>query len=201
MIERYNIKEIEDIFSIENRYKAFLDIELASLQAHAKLGLIPKEDYLKIKKKAKVDINRINELEAIYRHDVIAFTRSIDEKLGEEKRWFHYGLTSTDIVDSALSLLYSKATEILIKDIDEMLATYKQKALEYKDLVCIARTHGMHAEITSFGLKFVRFYDELNRNKKRLIKAKEELLFSIFLTSIASPFLNIASGGLELLPR
>lgn len=175
MISRYNVKEIEDIFSLENRYKTFLEIELASLEAHVQLGIVPKEDYLKIKERAHIDLDRINELEAIHKHDVIAFTRSIDEQLGEEKRWFHYGLTSTDVVDSALSLNYAKAYEIIDKDIDALLETYRQKAIEYKDLPCIARTHGMHAEITSFGLKFVRFYDELRRNKERLKKAKEEL--------------------------
>lgn len=175
MISRYNVKEIEDIFSLENRYKTFLEIELASLEAHVQLGVIPEEDYLKIKEKAHIDLDRINELEAIHKHDVIAFTRSIDEQLGEEKRWFHYGLTSTDVVDSALSINYAKAYEIIDKDIDALLETYREKAIEYKDLPCIARTHGMHAEITSFGLKFVRFYDELRRNKERLKKAKEEL--------------------------
>ncbi len=175
MISRYNVKEIEDIFSLENRYKTFLEIELASLEAHVQLGVVPKEDYLKIKEKAHIDLDRINELEAIHKHDVIAFTRSIDEQLGEEKRWFHYGLTSTDVVDSALSINYAKAYEIIDKDIDALLETYREKAIEYKNLPCIARTHGMHAEITSFGLKFVRFYDELRRNKERLKKAKEEL--------------------------
>lgn len=175
MISRYNVKEIEDIFSLENRYKTFLEIELASLEAHVQLGIVPKEDYLKIKERAHIDLDRINELEAIHKHDVIAFTRSIDEQLGEEKRWFHYGLTSTDVVDSALSLNYAKAYQIIDKDIDALLETYREKAIEYKNLPCIARTHGMHAEITSFGLKFVRFYDELRRNKERLKKAKEEL--------------------------
>ncbi len=175
MISRYNVKEIEDIFSLENRYKTFLEIELASLEAHVQLGIVPKEDYLKIKEKAHIDLDRINELEAMHKHDVIAFTRSIDEQLGEEKRWFHYGLTSTDVVDSALSINYAKAYQIIDKDIDSLLETYREKAIEYKNLPCIARTHGMHAEITSFGLKFVRFYDELRRNKERLKKAKEEL--------------------------
>lgn len=175
MISRYNVKEIEDIFSLENRYRAFLEIELASLEAHVELGIVPKEDYLKIKEKAHINLDRINELEAIHKHDVIAFTRSIDEQLGEEKRWFHYGLTSTDVVDSALSIMYKQAYDIVDKDIDALLDEYKQKAIEYKDLPCIARTHGMHAEITSFGLKFIRFYDELKRNRDRLNQAMKEL--------------------------
>ena len=175
MIERYNIKELEDIFSLENRYKTFLEIELVNLEALVNLNIVPKEDYFKIKNKAKVDVNRINELEQLTKHDVIAFTRSIDENLGEEKRWFHYGLTSTDVVDSAMSILYSEATDIILKDIDNLLNAYKEKAIKYKYLPSIARTHGMHAEISSFGLRFARFFDELNRNKERLIKAKDEL--------------------------
>ncbi|HAS56287.1 MAG TPA: adenylosuccinate lyase, partial [Firmicutes bacterium] len=175
MIERYNVKEISDLFTLENRYKTYLEIELANVEALAYLGIVPNEDYLKIKEKAKVDVNRINELELLTKHDVIAFTRSIDENLGEEKRWFHYGLTSTDVVDSAMSLIYRKSVDILLKEINNLLETYKEKALQYKDLPCIARTHGMHAEISSFGLKFARFYDELVRNKDRLVLASEEL--------------------------
>ena len=175
MIERYNVKEISDLFTLENRYKTYLEIELANVEALAYLGIVPNEDYLKIKEKAKVDVNRINELELLTKHDVIAFTRSIDENLGEEKRWFHYGLTSTDVVDSAMSLIYRKSVDILLKEINNLLETYKGKALQYKDLPCIARTHGMHAEISSFGLKFARFYDELVRNKDRLVLASEEL--------------------------
>lgn len=175
MIDRYDIKEISELFSLENRYKTFLDIELANLEALVNLNIVPKDDFDKISKKAKVDVNRINELELSTKHDVIAFTRSIDENLGEEKRWFHYGLTSTDVVDSAMSIIYKKATDILIKEIDDLLEVYKVKALEYKDLACIARTHGMHAEITSFGLRFARFFDELNRDKERLISATNEL--------------------------
>ncbi|MBO8426995.1 MAG: adenylosuccinate lyase, partial [Firmicutes bacterium] len=175
MIDRYDIKEISDLFSLENRYKTFLEIELANLEALVSLNIVPEKDYLKIKAKAQVDVNRINELEKLTKHDVIAFTRSIDENLGDEKRWFHYGLTSTDVVDSALSILYKKASLIILKDIDNLLEAYKEKALTYKDLPAIARTHGMHAEITSFGLRFARFFDELNRNKNRFIEAINEL--------------------------
>ena len=175
MIDRYDIKEISSIFTLDNRYKYFLKIELAALEAGVKLNIIPKEDYLKIKRKAKIDVNQINEFEKIYKHDVIAFTRSVDTFLGEEKRWFHYGLTSTDVVDSASSLMYKDASDIVINDIISLLNTYKKLAIEYKDVPCIGRTHGVHAEITSFGLKFVRFYDELNRDLKRLIEARNDL--------------------------
>lgn len=175
MIDRYDDKEISNLFTLENRYNKFLDIELAVIEANVKLGKIPTSDYQLIKEKAKVDVDRINYLETIYKHDVIAFTRSISENLGEEKRWFHYGLTSTDVVDSAMSLIYNEATNKLYPTIDKLLEAYKEKALKYKNLKCVARTHGVHGEITSFGLKFARFYDELKRNKDRLINAQKEL--------------------------
>lgn len=175
MIDRYEVKEISALFSLKKRYETFLKVELANIQALSALGLVPEGDYKKIKAKAVVDVDRINELEGIYHHDVIAFCRSIDEKLGEEKRWFHYGLTSTDVVDTALSILFKEATDVLEKDILSLLDSYRKKALDYKALPSIARTHGMHAEITSFGLRFARFYDELNRDLFRLKEASEEL--------------------------
>lgn len=175
MIERYDVKEISSLFSLEKRYETFLKVELANVKALSKLGVVPNEDYQKIKEKASVNVDRINELEGIYHHDVIAFCRSIDEKLGDEKRWFHYGLTSTDVVDTAMSILYKEASEILRKDILALLQTYKSKALKYESLPSIARTHGMHAEVTSFGLRFARFYDELNRDLSRLDEATKEL--------------------------
>ena len=175
MIDRYNIKKISELFSLQNRYKTFLDIELANVKALVQLKVVPKSDYDKIKKQAVVNVRRINEIEKQTKHDLIAFTRQIGENLGAEKRWFHYGLTSSDVVDTAMSVLYSQATDMLLEDIDALLKAYKTKALKYKTTPCIARTHGMHAEITSFGLKFVRFYDELNRNKQRLIEARDQL--------------------------
>ena len=175
MIARYNVKKISDLFTLENRYKTFLQVELDNIKALVLLKIIPNSDYLRIKKLAKINLPRINELEKVTKHDVIAFTRSITEKLGKEKSWFHYGLTSTDVVDTTMSILYAKATDYIIEDINNLLDAYRKKALEFRSLPCIARTHGMHAEITSFGLKFVRFYDELNRDKERLLRAKEEL--------------------------
>ena len=175
MIDRYKIKKIADLFSLQKRYETFLDIELANIKALVQLRVVPKSDYDKIKRLAKVNVKRINEIEKHTKHDMIAFTRQIGECLGSEKRWFHYGLTSSDVVDTAMSVLYAEATDMLIDDINALLKAYKVKALKYKTTPCIARTHGMHAEITSFGLKFVRFYDELNRNKQRLIEAKDQL--------------------------
>lgn len=175
MIERYEVKEIDELFTLERRYKTFLDVEIANLEAYSELGIIPKEDVDSIKSKAHVNVDRINELEKQYKHDVISFTRSIDEELGEEKRWFHYGLTSTDVVDTAMSIIYNDATSILKSDLSDLLLTLEALALRYKDTPCIARTHGMHAEISSFGLRFVRFFDEIKRNLKRLLLAKDEL--------------------------
>lgn len=175
MIERYDIPEISSLFSLKNRYETFLKVELAATHAFSKLGVVPDSDYQKIKEKAVVHVDRINELEKITKHDVIAFTRSIDEKLGDEKRWFHYGLTSTDVVDTAESYIYKQASQILDKDLKALLTILKAKSVQYKNLACIGRTHGIHADITSFGLKFLRFYAELERARNRFINATNAL--------------------------
>lgn len=175
MIERYDVEDISSLFTTKRRYETFLQVELANCRALCKLGVIPSGDLAKIERKAKVDLARIEELEKAYRHDVIAFDRSVDEKLGEEKRWFHFGLTSSDVVDTAMSLLYRKATDVLLLDGEKLLDVYRRKALKYRDLPSIGRTHGMHAEITSFGLRFARFYAELKRDLRRLGEAAEDL--------------------------
>lgn len=164
MIERYTNTKMKTIWTDESKFYNFLKVEIASLHALCKLGLIPCEDVEAIQAKAKIDVKRIQELEQITKHDVIAFTRSVDETLGEEKRWFHYGLTSTDVVDSANALALKKANQYIKEDIDCFLELLKTKATKYKDTPCIGRTHGIHAEVTSFGLKWVNWYDELRRN-------------------------------------
>lgn len=169
MIERYRIDEIENIFSLKRRYEYFLKVELSVIKAYVALGVIPKEDYLNIEKKTKVDVDLINKIEKETRHDVIAFTRSLSTFLGNEKRWVHYNLTSSDVVDTALSLQIKDASSYILIEIDKFLTTLKNKALEYEFTPIIGRSHGMHAEITSFGLKFATYYDELTRCKKRLI--------------------------------
>ena len=169
MIERYRIDEIENIFSLKSRYEYFLKVELSVIKAYVASGVIPKEDYLNIEKKAKVDVDLINKIEKETRHDVIAFTRSLSTFLGNEKRWVHYNLTSSDVVDTALSLQIKDASSYILIEIDKFLTTLKNKALEYEFTPIIGRSHGMHAEITSFGLKFATYYYELNKNKKRLI--------------------------------
>ncbi len=175
MIERYAPKKIVDLFSDESRFETYLEIEIAVSEAWNKIGVVPSEDLKKIKEKAKVDVKRIKEIEEITRHDVVAFTRQISETLGEERKWIHYGLTSTDVVDTSLSLLYKKANEIIENDYTSLMDSLKEKALEYKYQPCIARTHGMHAEVYSFGLKFASFYDEANRSLTLFKEARKEI--------------------------
>ena len=148
MIKRYSSKQFEEIFSDQNRFNNYLLIEEAVIEAYFKLGLIPEEDYQNIVKKAHVDLKSIEELEAITKHDVIAFTRSISLQLGDEKKWFHYSLTSTDVVDSAQSLTLKTANDQILKDLDALMMVTKSKAEQYKDQPIMGRTHGMHAEIT-----------------------------------------------------
>ena len=175
MIKRYSSKQFEDIFSDQNRFNNYLLIEEAVIEAYFKLGLIPEKDYLEIVKKAHVDLKSIEELEAITKHDVIAFTRSISLQLGEEKKWFHYSLTSTDVVDSAQSLTLKTANEQILEDLNTLMIVVKEKAYEYKDQPIMGRTHGMHAEITSFGLKWALWYDELKRCKERLLEERKRI--------------------------
>jgi adenylosuccinate lyase len=163
MIERYETKGMAHLFDDESRYGAYLQVELAAVEAWAKLGVVPASDLKAILSKSHVDVARIAELEAITRHDVVAFTRQIGETLGEERKWIHYGLTSTDVVDTALGLLYQKADDLIEKDLLALLSAVREKALDYRKTPCIARTHGMHAEVTSFGLKWANYYAELKR--------------------------------------
>ena len=175
MIDRYAIKEIEDIFSLKNRYETFLKVELSVLKAYVELGIVPENDYLKIKEKAKVDVDKINELEKETKHDVIAFTRSLSLELGEEKKWIHYNLTSTDVVDTSLSYNIKEANEIIIKALKELEETLNDLAKKYKFTPIIGRTHGIHGEVTSFGLKWALFLDELKRDITRLNFERENV--------------------------
>lgn len=167
MIERYSVKEIEDIFSIESRYNSFLEVELAVLKGYVQIGVVPESDFLKIKDKSQVDVNRIAYLEEETKHDVIAFTRSLSEELGPEKRWVHYNLTSSDVVDTALSLQLKKANHIIEKELLYFRKSLVRKAIQYKLTPEIGRTHGIHGEVTSFGLKWALFIDELDRDIER----------------------------------
>lgn len=175
MIERYAPKKIETLFTDESRFDAYLEIEIAVVEGWNKLGVVPDRDLKAVQEKAKTNVTRIKELEQITKHDVVAFTRQISETLGEERKWIHYGLTSTDVVDSALGLLYKKADDLILKDYLAFMETLKEKALEYEFQPCIARTHGMHAEVYSFGLKFASFYDEAKRSLKLFEEARKQI--------------------------
>ena len=167
MLNRYSREAMRKIWSEESKFNAWLKVEILACEAWSKLGEIPAEDVEKLWKNASFDIDRIYEIEQDTRHDVVAFTRAVSETLGEEKKWVHYGLTSTDVVDTAYGYLYKQANEILLKDIEMFMETLKSQALKYKDTVCMGRTHGVHAEITTFGLKFALWYAEMERNLQR----------------------------------
>lgn len=167
MLNRYSKPAMREIWSEENRFDAWLKVELLACEAWSELGEIPKEDVAALYKNAKVNIDRIKEIELETHHDVVAFTRALSETLGPEKKWVHYGLTSTDVVDTAYGYLYKQANEILLKDIEIFMETLKKQALRYKNTPCMGRTHGVHAEITAFGLKFALWYEEMKRNLDR----------------------------------
>lgn len=173
MIERYTRPEMGAIWTEENRFRAWLEVEILACEAWAELGVIPKEDVVKIRQNASFDIERIKEIEEETRHDVVAFTRAVSETLGEERKWVHYGLTSTDVVDTALSYLLKQANEILLRDLENFIAVLKEKAIEHKYTVMMGRTHGVHAEPTTFGLKLALWYAEMGRNLERFKQAAE----------------------------
>jgi adenylosuccinate lyase len=173
MIERYSRPEMREIWSEENRFRAWLEVEILACEAWSELGAIPTEDVALIRKKAEINVPRIHEIEESTRHDVVAFTRAVSETLGAESKWVHYGLTSTDVVDTALSYLLRQANEILLKDVDHFLAVLKEKSIAHKNTVMMGRTHGVHAEPTTFGLKLALWYAEMQRNRQRLVQAME----------------------------
>jgi adenylosuccinate lyase len=170
MIERYSRKCMRDIWSEKNKFDTYLKVELLNAKAWSKLGVVPLEDLPKLDK-ATYTIERVKEIEAVTKHDVVAFTRAVGESLGEEKKWIHYGLTSTDVVDTANGYLLKCANEILLKDIDDLMKVIKKRALEFEYTPCIGRTHGMHADITSFGLKWALWYSDLTRIREEFVHA------------------------------
>ena len=167
MIERYSRQVMRDVWSEEAKFQAWLDVEILIDEAWSKLGEIPAEDVEKIRANAKFDVNRILEIEQETRHDVVAFTRCVSESLGEEKKWIHYGVTSTDVVDTANGIRFKNANQILREDMHTFMDILKTNALKYKDTVMMGRTHGVHAEITTFGLVFALWYEEMQRNLER----------------------------------
>ncbi|WP_163970943.1 adenylosuccinate lyase [Oceanobacillus halotolerans] len=177
MIGRYTREEMGAIWTEENKFNAWLEVEILACEAWSELGVIPKEDVQKLREKAGFDINRIYEIEQETRHDVVAFTRAVSETLGQERKWVHYGLTSTDVVDTALSYLLKQANDIIRKDLNNFLEILKQKAVEHKHTVMMGRTHGVHAEPTTFGLKLALWYEEMKRNIERFDLAAKNIEF------------------------
>ncbi|WP_186579035.1 adenylosuccinate lyase [Aquibacillus kalidii] len=175
MIGRYTREEMGAIWTEENKFKAWLEVEILACEAWSELGVIPKEDVNKLRQQASFDIDRIYEIEQDTRHDVVAFTRAVSETLGEEKKWVHYGLTSTDVVDTALSYLLKQANVIIRKDIERFIDILAAKAKEHKHTVMMGRTHGVHAEPTTFGLKMALWYEEMKRNLERFDAAAKTI--------------------------
>lgn len=175
MIDRYTRPEMGAVWTEENKYQSWLEVELLACEAWSELGVIPKEDVEKLRKHASFSMERILEIEAETRHDVVAFTRAVSETLGEEKKWVHYGLTSTDVVDTALSYRLKQANDILRKDLEWFIDILKEKAKEHKYTVMMGRTHGVHAEPTTFGLKVALMYEEMKRNLERFDRAARDV--------------------------
>ena len=175
MIERYTLPEMGAIWSLHNKFQKWLDVEIAVCEVHAEDGIIPPDALEQIKSKAAFTVERVNEIEKTTDHDVIAFTTNLAENIGDAARFVHYGLTSSDVVDTANALLLKEACDILLPKIDALLEVLKRRAFEFKDTPQIGRTHGIHAEPTSFGLVWALWYSEFQRNKERLLKAKEQV--------------------------
>jgi len=177
MIPRYTRPEMATLWSDEEKYSAWLRVELAATETLAARGLVPADDLATIREKASFDVSRITAIEAEVKHDVIAFLTSIAEKVGPASRHIHYGLTSSDVVDTALALLLVQASDHLLAGLDRMLVVLKRQAQEHKGTVMVGRTHGIHAEPYTFGLKFLGWHLEMTRNRERLVVAREEIRF------------------------
>lgn len=175
MIQRYTRPEMGRLWETKNRFQKWLDVEIAACEAWAELGEIPEDALKTIKEKAKFDIARIDDIEKTVKHDVIAFLTSVSEFVGPESRFIHKGLTSSDVVDTALSLLMKEAASIIVKDIKDLMDVLKEQAFKYKYLPCIGRSHGVHAEPMTFGLKFALWYEDAKRNLIRMETAKETI--------------------------
>ena len=175
MITRYSRKELTDIWSEHNKYQIWLDVEIAAAEGMEKQGTIPKGVASVVRKKAKINVKRIHNIEAKVKHDVIAFLTSVTEKVGIKARYLHQGMTSSDVVDTSFNIQLVQSGKILVKDIDQILKVLKSKAKKYKFTPCMGRSHGIHAEPITFGLKLASYYEEFKRNRKRLISAIDEI--------------------------
>lgn len=173
MIDRYTLPKMAQVWSEENKFQKMAEVEILACEAMAKYGLIPKKAYAKIKRKAKFDVERIKEIEKDTNHDVVAFLVNLSENIGEEAKYLHMGLTSSDILDTALSVMMCEAAEIIIEDLKRLKDAFRRKALKYKDTPMMGRSHGVHAEPITFGLKMALFYTETDRNIERMKRALE----------------------------
>ncbi len=171
MIKRYSRDEMAKIWNLQNRFQCMLDVEIAACKAMNEIGIIPDEDLKDIVEKADFDIERIAEIEETTKHDVVAFLTNVGEYVGPSSRWIHFGMTSSDILDTATSLQLKQAGELILRDLEKFSGVLKMKAREYKHTLCIGRSHGIHAEPTTFGLKFALWYDEMQRNIQRMKNA------------------------------
>ncbi len=175
MIERYTLPEMGAVWSQKNKFQKWLDVEIAVCEVHAEDGIIPAADLENIRTKAAFTVERINEIEKTTDHDVIAFTTNLAENIGESARFVHFGLTSSDVVDTANAILLKESCDILVQRVDDLMAVLKRRAFEFKETPQIGRTHGIHAEPTSFGLTWALWYSEMERNRERLAAARERI--------------------------
>jgi adenylosuccinate lyase len=173
MIDRYSRPAMAAVWSSDNRYRKWLEVEVLACEAWAKLGKIPRQAVKNIKKKADFDSKRVDEIEQVVKHDVIAFLTNVAEYVGDDARYIHLGLTSSDVLDTSLAILMKEAADIIIEDIKELMEALKARAFEHKDTVMIGRSHGIHAEPTTFGLKMALWYDEMRRNLRRMEEARD----------------------------
>jgi adenylosuccinate lyase len=174
MIERYTRKEMGNVWADENKFTIWLDIELAAIEARVQLKELSRATFSKIKQKAKFNVSRIKQIEERTKHDVIAFLTNLSHSVGKEAKEIHYGMTSSDVLDTCLAVQIKQASQLLENGLNELSSILKKLTLTHKELICIGRTHGVHAELTTYGLKFATWYDEISRNIKRLKEATEQ---------------------------
>ena len=174
MIDRYCREEMKNIWELESKFQAYLDVEIAVCEVYKNRGVIPENDYKKIKSNAKFDIKQIEEIEKEVNHDVIAFLTCVNQNIGSNaSRYMHMGLTSSDVIDTALGIQFKRANEIIKKDYEELLKIVKIRAYENKETICIGRSHGIHAEPMTFGVKLLTWYDMLKRSYDNFIRVRE----------------------------
>ena len=194
MVERYAREEMKSKWTMQAKYQAWLDVEKAVVKAWNKLGLIPDEDAKKIVENATFSVERIDEIEAVTRHDLIAFTTSVAESLGDESRWFHYGMTSSDTIDTAVALQMRDSLKLIIEDVKMLMESIKKRAVEHKKTLMVGRSHGIHGEPITFGLVLAVWYDEMARHLKNL----EETMEVISVGQVSGAMGNFAHAPLEL---